>query len=156
MIRQELKKSRLRKLAYLIFSGYWMLNTLTCSADTLDLGQYRGKVVYMDFWATWCHPCLKSFPWMAEMETKFSGKNFVIVTVNVDTDTKAAHEFLKKHPLKGQTVFDTGNAIARQFDIRAMPTSFIFNAKGEMVEKYSGFNAKKGKLVEEKISKLLN
>ncbi len=144
------------KIFYRIFSVLLMFNIFNCSAANLDLTEYKGKVVYIDFWATWCNPCLKAFPWMSVLETKFSGKNFVILIVNVDTDIKLAEQFLQKHPLKAVTIFDSDNSIAKQFNINAMPTSFIFDTKGELVEKYSGFNEQKTRRIEEKITHLLN
>ena len=55
----------------------------------LDLGQYKGKVVYIDFWASWCVPCRKSFPWLKEMAKKYPN-DLVVVGVNVDNDRSAA------------------------------------------------------------------
>src|SRR5215472_3824919 len=64
----------------------------------LDLAQYKGKVVYLDFWASWCKPCRQSFPWMNAMEKKYSADGLVIVAVDLDEQRADADKFLKQRP----------------------------------------------------------
>ena len=72
--------------------------TALATEPALDLGQYRGKVVYLDFWASWCEPCRKSFPWMNAMQKAYGERGLVIISVNVDTERKDADRFLKAMP----------------------------------------------------------
>src|SRR5579863_797355 len=74
----------------------------SAAAPDLDLNQYHGKVVYLDFWASWCKPCRQSFPWMNRMLDMYGDKGLVIIAVNLDEDRKDADRFLKEVPAKFQ------------------------------------------------------
>ena len=76
------------------------------AADELDLGSYRGQVVWVDFWASWCTPCRRSFPWMNDMMARYSDQGFVIVGVNVDRERDLAEEFLAETPAGFPIVYD--------------------------------------------------
>ena len=64
--------------------------------DEFDLAQYENKVVYLDFWASWCGPCRKSFPWINAMQEKYKDKGLVVIGINLDADIEKAKQFLKK------------------------------------------------------------
>src|SRR5690242_4352206 len=98
------------------------LATLTASAGELPapLAQYAGKVVYLDFWASWCGPCAQSFPWLNQMQDKY-GKDLTIVGVNVDTEDGAADKFLKRHPAKFDIVRDPKGTLPELYKIQGMP-----------------------------------
>ena len=74
------------------------LSTTAYTAETLDLAKYRGSVVVLDFWASWCVPCKRSFPWLNEMHTRYADEGLVIIGVNVDKDADEAQAFLEKYP----------------------------------------------------------
>jgi cytochrome c biogenesis protein CcmG, thiol:disulfide interchange protein DsbE len=65
-------------------------------ASDLDLSAYRGKVVYIDFWASWCGPCRQSFPWLDNLVREYASQNFVVIGVNVDKDRERAERFLNE------------------------------------------------------------
>lgn len=109
----------------------------------LDLAQYRGKVVVVDFWASWCVPCRRSFPWLNEMHGKY-GQDLVIVGVNVDAERKAADRFLTEFPARFQIVYDAAGALPTQYQVNAMPTSIIYDRAGREITRHLGFqNAKR-------------
>ena len=85
-----------------------MLTSLTALAapKALDLSAYKGKVVMIDFWASWCGPCRQSFPWLNEMRTKKSSDDFVIIGINVDENTEDAKKFLAKVPADFDIIYD--------------------------------------------------
>ena len=66
------------------------------AAGDLDLSKYKGKVVYVDFWASWCGPCQESFPWMSALEKRMPADDFVLIAVNVDHEREKADAFLKR------------------------------------------------------------
>ena len=105
----------------------------------LDLTQYRGKVVYLDFWASWCKPCRQSFPWMNAMQQKYSADGLVIVAVNVDEQRADADEFLKEVPASFTVVYDTGGKLAEQYGLMGMPSSFLIGKDGTVIRKHEGF-----------------
>ena len=71
-------------------------STLTMAADTLNLDAYKGKVVYVDFWASWCGPCRESFPWMKKIQQQYGKDGLVVIAVNVDQEKKLADDFLNE------------------------------------------------------------
>lgn len=110
-----------------------------CAADTLDLTPYRGKVVLVDFWASWCAPCRKSFPWLNEMQKRYGDRGLVVIGVNVDSTRSAAEEFLREVPAQFQIVYDASGALAAQYEVPGMPTSFVFGPDGKLVSNHIGF-----------------
>jgi len=115
----------------------------TPSAETLDLADYRGKIVIVDFWASWCVPCRRSFPWLNEMQAKYADQGLVVVGVNMDAEAGEADAFLKEFPADFRIVTDPGGTLAKQFDVIAMPSSYVLNGDGDIVARHLGFKVKK-------------
>ena len=107
--------------------------------DALDLDAYAGKVVLVDFWASWCVPCRRSFPWMNRMQARYGEDGLVIIGVNLDEDREAAVEFLKEVPASFRIYYDNDAALAREFGVEAMPSSFVIGRDGEIVARHLGF-----------------
>ena len=102
------------------------------------LAAYQGKLVYLDFWASWCGPCAESFPWLNRMHEKY-GADLVVVGVNVDTDAKAADGFLKKHPARFDIVRDPQGKLPELYAIEGMPSSVLIGPDGRVLHQHSGF-----------------
>ena len=119
------------------------------------LDEYAGKVVLVDFWASWCSPCLKSFPWMNEIQRKHGGEGFVVVAVNLDQERGFADAFLAKTPAKFHMEFDPAGTIARQFGVQAMPTSVLIDRNGKIRARHAGFKDKHRAEREQQILQLL-
>ena len=111
-------------------------------ADSL-VSEREGKVVVVDFWASWCVPCRRSFPWMNAMMDKYADDGLVIVAVNLDKDRGDADAFLAEVPANFELEFDPDASIAREYGVEAMPSSFVFGRDGELVAKHLGFKVKK-------------
>lgn len=105
----------------------------------LDLENYEGKVVYLDFWASWCKPCQRSFPWMNDLLSKYPAENFTVITVNLDAESEAMHRFLDRVPADFDIYHDPSGQIAEQFEIEGMPTSYLIDSSGKVVKKHVGF-----------------
>lgn len=108
-------------------------------AETLTLEEFKGKVVYVDFWASWCGPCRKSFPWMNAMHAKYAQQGLAIVAINLDSDKALADKFLSRLPANFHIRFDPEGSTATAFDLQGMPSSYLFNKKGELVQSHIGF-----------------
>jgi len=105
----------------------------------LNLEDYRGKVVIVDFWASWCVPCRRSFPWLDEMQKKYAADGLVVVGVNMDADQVDANNFLQAHPVDFRIVQDSEGILARRYDVIAMPSSYVIDRSGEIVVRHLGF-----------------
>ncbi|MES2889826.1 MAG: TlpA disulfide reductase family protein [Pseudomonadota bacterium] len=103
------------------------------------LSGLKGKVVYVDFWASWCGPCKQSFPWMNEMHKKHSAQGLQIVAVNVDARREDANAFLKDAPAQFAVAFDPKGEAAKRFAIKGMPTAVLIGKDGNVLSVHQGF-----------------
>jgi len=109
------------------------------AAPALDLSAYKGKVVYLDFWASWCAPCRLSFPWMADLQSSFAQKGLVVIAVDVDHDRAAAERFLQGNFTDFRVVFDPKGEIASKYRISGMPSSVLIGRDGRVRFSHVGF-----------------
>jgi peroxiredoxin len=122
-----------RELAPL-FSGI-DLNT----GQQISLGDYRGKVVFVDFWASWCPPCLVSLPAYDQMRREIGTGEFEIIAVNVDENTEDGLKFLTDHPVTYPVLADPEGQIGIPYGIRTLPHSFLLDREGKVVASYKRF-----------------
>ena len=111
----------------------------TAGGETVALEALRGKVVYVDFWASWCAPCRKSFPWMADMQKKYGASGFTVVAVNVDKKRPDAERFLQSTPAQFTVVYDPAGTTPTAWNVKAMPTSFVIDSRGSVAMVEAGF-----------------
>jgi thiol-disulfide isomerase/thioredoxin len=123
---------------------------------TFDLSEYRGRVVYLDFWASWCAPCLQSFPWMNNIQRAYGRQGLVIVAVNVDHDGNLAQQFLRDKFVEFKIVYDPAGDIAKQYDLKDMPTSILIGADGRVRYVHNGFYINRETQYVSHIRELLN
>lgn len=124
-------------------------------ADAFDLEAYSGRVVYVDFWASWCGPCRQSFPFMREMQEKYADQGLTIIAVNVDEDSKLAHDFLSEVPHNFTVVMDPKGQLAEQYQLMGMPSSYLIGRDGKQIESHTGFRQKDRADLEAKIQHAL-
>lgn len=129
--------------------------SLPGNAGPISLADYRGKVVYVDFWASWCGPCRKSFPWMNSLQQRYGPQGLVIVAINVDKKKEAAEAFLADFPSQFTIAFDPSGKTAESYRVWTMPSSYLVDRKGMLHSTHRGFfDADKGR-IEEEIKQLL-
>ncbi len=104
---------------------------------------YQDKVVYLDFWATWCAPCRASFPWMNEMREKYKSEGLQIVAVSIDADRVLARRFATELDARFAVGYDPEGNVADLFNVNVMPTSVILGKGGTVIEVHKGFNEAK-------------
>jgi thiol-disulfide isomerase/thioredoxin len=114
------------------------------------------KVVYLDFWASWCPHCQQSIPWMDRLKTRYGKKGLQIMTINLDRDPALARAFLKKIAVNLPVYFDSTGSIAELFDIQVMPTSFIYSRDGKVYKCHQGFKTEDMEELEAVFDTLLN
>ena len=108
-------------------------------SGTISLTSYRGKVVYLDFWASWCNPCQTALPLIDALRKDFPEKDFQVVAVNVDKDTKKAKKFLAKNPVGYASASDPRGKLPREFGLETMPTSYLIDRAGVIRYVHKGF-----------------
>ena len=149
--------SRLRRLcaAGLLFVLFSSGSGATAGAG-FDIADYRDKVVVLDFWASWCVPCRRSFPWMNEMHDKYGKDGLVIIGVNMDASTADAEAFLAEIPARFQIIYDAEGDLAKRYDVIAMPSSYVFDRDGKQVANHLGFKVKRQDEYEALLQETLN
>ena len=128
---------------------------LPASNGEFDLVQQRGKVVYLDFWASWCIPCRKSFPWRNEMSAKYKAQGLEVVAVNLDKEKKLADQFLQKVEAHFTIAFDPAGDSATAYKLRGMPSSYLIGRDGKLYASHIGFREKDKPKLEQAIKPLL-
>lgn len=123
--------------------------------DAPLLKNLRGKVVLLDFWASWCGPCRHSFPWMNDLQKRHGNEGLVIVAVNMDQDRKLAERFLNQTPAQFRVEYDGEGALATRFDVTSMPESVLIDRNGRVRELHKGFRVDEESKREQSILQLL-
>ena len=129
---------------------------LPADDKNINLEKLKGKVVYLDFWASWCGPCRKSFPWMNEMHSRYDSEQFTIVAVNLDSSKADALNFLKNVPADFDVAYDPNGHVANKYKIKSMPSSYLIDKQGSLVFAHTGYKESDAAEIEDKILKLLN
>ena len=133
-----------RGLRALITALFIVMTPLASAEDgPLDVGAYRGKVVVLDFWASWCVPCRRSFPWLNAMHAKYADDGLVIIGVNVDREHAEATRFLAEYPADFRIYFDSEGRYAAEYGVEAMPSSFVIGRDGQVRARHLGFKVQK-------------
>ncbi|MDH5229553.1 MAG: TlpA family protein disulfide reductase [Gammaproteobacteria bacterium] len=121
----------------------------------ISLKNYRGKVVYLDFWASWCVPCRESFPWMRKMQSQYKKKGLRVIAVNLDKDKKLAAQFLKENKSNFEILYDSKGKVAEKYNVVAMPSSYLIDRRGRIRAVHHGFREEVKEKAEADIKKLL-
>jgi peroxiredoxin len=125
------------------------------SGGSVSLAAYKGKVVYLDFWASWCGPCAQSLPALDQLRKEFKPEDFQVVAVNVDRQPSLAKAFLKKRPVGYPSALDPAGGLPAKFGVDSMPTSFLIDRSGVVRHVQRGFRPSDVEPLREKIQKLV-
>lgn len=120
-----------------------------------SMQQLKGQVVLVDFWASWCAPCRKSFPWLNTMHQQYAERGLLVLAVNEDSDRAQASRFLQQVPAQFAVLYDNNGTVAEQFQLRGMPSSFLIDKKGQVRYRHIGFKQADIADYEAKIRQLL-
>ncbi len=121
----------------------------------LPLEKYHGKVIMVDFWASWCIPCKRSFPWLNDLNKKYQDQGLVLLGVNVDENAADAKAFLEETPANFEIMYDPNGHLATEYKLKAMPSSLVFNREGILIAHHHGFKSKLTAKYEEVLRSLL-
>lgn len=124
------------------------------NADVI-LSELKGKVVYLDFWASWCLPCQLSFPWMHDIKRDYAEQGLEIIAVNLDKDKLLAEAFLKEMDINFEVVYDKSGSVASEYKIKGMPSSYLIGRDGRVYASHIGFREEDKVQLEQAIQGLL-
>jgi len=125
------------------------------SGASISLESLRGKVVYVDFWASWCGPCRLSFPVLDELYKEFAERGFEVLAINVDEVEEEALEFLEEIPVSYRVVRDDSGATPQVYGILGMPTGFLIDRQGVVRNVHQGFRKSDGEKLRGELIELL-
>ncbi len=121
----------------------------------LKSADFKGQVVYLDFWASWCGPCKQSFPWMNEMNARYGSKGLRMVGINLDQKPDDARAFLNNKAAAFEVAFDPAGKTPRQYGIKGMPTSVLLGPDGRVLMVHTGFKPEDRQELEQQIKQAL-
>ena len=125
------------------------------SVKPVRFADFKGRVVYVDFWASWCAPCKQSFPWMNDMQAKYGPRGFSVVGINVDQKREDADKFLASTPANFLVGYDSTGKVAEAYQPKGMPTSFLIGADGKVRAVHVGFKDSQREALEREIEAAL-
>ena len=115
----------------------WELKDL--DGKTVHLSDFKGKVVILDFWATWCPPCRKEIPGFVELQKKYGARGLVMIGVAMDEDPDPVKPFARKQGINYPVVFGDMKTAAAYGGIESIPVSFVINRAGNVVAAHEGY-----------------
>ncbi len=116
------------------------LNKLSEPSASLKLSSLKGKVVIIDFWASWCEPCKVELPILNKINKKFQGKGLEIIGVNEDKEPTEANSFLKEFPVQMTLLADGQKAdVLKKLEVAGLPVTYVLNKKGQVSKIHKGF-----------------
>jgi peroxiredoxin len=109
------------------------------SGDIVSLDKLRGKVVMLNFWASWCGPCRQEMPLLDQMHKRYSSLGFTMIGVNVESNTADAEKWLQQTPVSFPVLFDKENKVSKLYDVNAMPSTVFIDRKGNVRALHRGY-----------------
>ena len=122
---------------------------------TVKLSDLKGKVVLVDFWATWCAPCKVSLPVYEGFRRKLADKGLVILAISVDEEVDNVRQFVARHELKLRVVHDAGAKIVQRYEPPSMPTAYLIDRSGKLRQVHEGFRSGDAETLENALRALL-
>lgn len=121
----------------------------------VSLAEKKGHVVYLDFWASWCDPCRKSFPWMNQLKDRYGTQGLEIIAINLDKTRDKSKSFLAATLPRFTIAFDPQGETAERYQVMGMPSSYLIDRNGMIHHSHIGFRARDRATLESQIEELL-
>ena len=107
----------------------------------LSLSQYKGQVVMINFWASWCGPCRQEMPLLESIYRKYRQMGFTLLGVNVEPDTQAANEWLKQTPVSFPILYDKDSKVSKLYEVAGMPSTVLIDRSGKLRMLHRGYKS---------------
>ena len=101
--------------------------------NTVRLSDYRGKIIFLNFWATWCRTCVIEMPSMEKLHRRFKDQNFAMVAINLQESAAQVKAFYEKFTLSFAALLDSTGEVANGFAVRGLPTTFVLDKQGRII-----------------------
>ena len=111
------------------------------AGQDVSLAQYKGQVVMLNFWASWCGPCRQEMPLLESIYKKYNKMGFTLIGVNVEPDSNAANEWLKATPVSFPILYDRDSKVSKLYDVAGMPSTVIIDRSGKLRVLHRGYKA---------------
>ena len=125
------------------------------NGDVIRIAELRGKVVLVDFWATWCAPCREELPFLEALQIRHKDAGLVVVGVNVDRERRNMDSFVRRMGLTFPNVYDAEHAVAGRYGPTSMPTSYLVDRQGMVRHVFRGFRSSDASEIERRVEALL-
>lgn len=122
------------------------------SASIVHLSDFRGKVVLLDFWATWCGPCAASIPFYESLYHRDESKGLVVIGINEDDNRSAVDRFVREHSLRYLVLLDPGRRAYDSYGVEGLPTAFLIDRDGRIVQRWLAFDDKTRADVDQRVA----
>jgi peroxiredoxin len=109
------------------------------AGQQVSLAQYKGQVVMLNFWASWCGPCRQEMPLLESIYKKYSKMGFTLLGVNVEPDSQAANDWLKQTPVSFPILYDKDSKVSKLYDVAGMPSTVIIDRSGKLRMLHRGY-----------------
>jgi peroxiredoxin len=109
------------------------------NGNEVSLTELHGKVILINFWATWCPPCREELPSLKDLRKKYAADELEIIAISTDRSLSTLKRYLDKNPVNFRVLHDRGIKVSRRYNVFSLPTSFLINKRGLIVEKFIGF-----------------
>ena len=107
----------------------------------VSLAQYKGQVVMINFWASWCGPCRQEMPLLESIYKKYNKMGFTLIGVNVEPDSQAANQWLKQTPVSFPILYDKDSQVSKLYDVAGMPSTVLIDRSGKLRMLHRGYKA---------------
>ncbi len=125
------------------------------SGKPVTLSSLKGKVVLLNFWATWCPPCISEMPVFNKLYREMKGRGLEVVAISADRSEGYVRDFVSKHSLDLKVLYDADRTVTKQYKVFSMPTTFLIDRNGVIIEKFFGEYDWTDEEIKKKIEKLL-
>ena len=127
----------------------------SATGANLKLSEFRGEVVLINFWASWCGPCRQEMPLLSELHEQYRDLGFTVLGVNVEEDTRQARKLLEAAPVSFPVLFDSDSTVSREYNVAAMPSTMLVDRNGMLRYLHKGYKPGEEDIYLEKVRSLI-